>query len=312
MPARRAFAPWGIPLHLPRFARGRLAPNGKVGGVAFAIDFVDPRFAIFGDGAGQAAIFWNGRNIEIQTAVEYVAMRVGYAFAPFNHCVDIFGRFGVRGLADVQPFQIGLKIRLVKGGDIPCGLSLRCRRFLHLVIARVGVAGQMANIGDVDDMGELVALVGEHATQRVGKDISAHIADMLVIIHRRPAAIHPRFAVVNGGEGFQLPGQAVEEAQFCHALAMVEMAAEVKVWKYPTHRKSMGRKSVFERYGMDKPFRKTPRRTSAGWCLSRLSVYTNFRRARPKGVIGPSLRWGDGLLDFILPIDLRWGGGPFA
>jgi hypothetical protein len=74
----------------------------------------------------------------------------------------------------------------------------------------------------------------------------------------------------------------------------------------------MGRKSVFERYGMDKPFRKTPRRTSAGWRLSRLSVYTNFRRARPKGVIGPSLRWGDGLLDFILPIDLRWGGGPFA
>ena len=237
MPSRRAFAPWAIPLHLPYFARWRLTPNGKVGGVALAVDFFDPRFAIFGDGAGQAAIFGHRRNIEIQAAVEYIAMLVGYAFAPFNHCVDIFGRFGVRGLADVQPFQIGLKIRLVKGGDIPCGLALCCRRFLHLVIARVGVAGQMANIGDVDDMGELIALVGEHATQRVGKDISAHIADMLVIIHRRPAAIHPRFgwvvwvtirSGVHGDEGFQLPGQAVEEAQFCHALAMVETTIKVK------------------------------------------------------------------------------------
>ena len=60
MPARRAFAPWTVPFHLPRFTLWRLAPDGKVGGVAFAIDLFDPALSIFGLGAGQRAVMGDG------------------------------------------------------------------------------------------------------------------------------------------------------------------------------------------------------------------------------------------------------------
>ena len=216
MPARRAHSPRRRPFHLPRLARRCFAPNRKVGFIALAVDFIDPCLSIFGDGASKATIFWNGRDIEIQATVECIAMLVGDGLAPCDHGVDIFRRFGVGWLADVEPFQISFKIRLVKSGDIPCGLALCGRRFFHLVVTRVRVTGQMADIGDVDDMGKLIALIREHTAKRVGKDISAHIADMLVIIHRRPAAIHPGFAFMHRGEGFQLPGQAVEEFKFGH------------------------------------------------------------------------------------------------
>ncbi len=41
MPAGRAAAPGAVPLHLPRLARGGLAPDREVGRVALAIDIFD-------------------------------------------------------------------------------------------------------------------------------------------------------------------------------------------------------------------------------------------------------------------------------
>ena len=81
-----------------------------------------------------------------------------------------------------------------------------------VALARIGVVGQMADISDVDDMGKLVALVGQHPAKRVGKDIRAHIADMRVIIDRWPAGIDTCFTHMHGDEGFELPRKAVEEA----------------------------------------------------------------------------------------------------
>ena len=217
MPARRAFAPWAIPFHLPRFARWRLPPNGKVSSVAFAIDFFDPTFTILGFGAGQCAIMGDGGCVEIQAAVEFVAMRVGNADGIIDHGGDIIGgNRPMRGLTNVQRLDIGPISFGIMSGDIPDRLGFFRRHFLHLVFACVGVVGQMANIGDVDDMGKLISLVRQHAAQGVGKDISAHIADMRVIIHRRPTRIHPRLARVDRGKGFQLPGQAVEEFKLGH------------------------------------------------------------------------------------------------
>ena len=72
-----------------------------------------------------------------------------------------------------------------------------------------------------------------HVRDQEGSEIS----DVSKVVDRRPAAIHTRFgwvvwvtirSGVHGDEGFQLPGQAVEEAQFCHALAMVETTIKVK------------------------------------------------------------------------------------
>ena len=149
----------------------------------------------------------DGRSIEIQAAFEFITMLVGYAFGIIDHLRHIIGGDGpMCGLPYVQrlnvfPISLGIMAR-----DVPNGLRFLRRHFFHLVFACIRIVGQMPDIGDVDDMGQLIALVGQHAAQRVGKDISAHIADMWVIIHRRSAGIDARFAFMNGCEGFQLPG----------------------------------------------------------------------------------------------------------
>jgi hypothetical protein len=71
----------------------------------------------------------------------------------------------------------------------------------------------MANIGDVDDMGELVAFEAQRPPQHIRKHIGAHIADMRVIIDRRPATIDPCLARMDGRKLLQLAGQAVEQPQ---------------------------------------------------------------------------------------------------
>ena len=229
MPARRAFAPWTVPFHLPRFTLWRLAPYRKVGRVAFAIYLFNPALSVFGLGAGQRAVVGDGRCVEIKAAVEFVAMLVGNAGGIGNHCRDIIRcNRPMGGLTDVQRLDIGPIGLGIMARDIPDGLRLFGRHLLHLVFAGIGIVGQMADIGNVNDVGELVALIRQHPPQRVGKDIRAHVADMRIIINRRPARIHARFTRMHRYEGFQLPGQAVEEFKLGHRLAMLELGAEVK------------------------------------------------------------------------------------
>src|SRR3546814_2788612 len=82
--------------------------------------------------------------------------------------------------------------------DVPDTLGLRAGSCLHLVIARVGVGGQMANIGDVDDMGDIVTLPHQRPAQGVSEDIGAQVAKMSIIINRRSAAIDAHMAGRNG------------------------------------------------------------------------------------------------------------------
>src|SRR3546814_14662596 len=86
-----------------------------------------------------------------------------------------------------------------------------CRSFLHLVVAGVGVRGQVADVGDVDDMAQLVTLERQGTAQRVGEDIGAHVADMLIIIDGRSAAIDARLVRVDWHDRFELARQVVVE-----------------------------------------------------------------------------------------------------
>ena len=209
MPARRAPAPGAVPFHLPRLAGRRRAPDREINRVALAGHRVDPAFARIGVRARQPPIVGDGCGIEIKPAVELIAVPGLDRFRPVDHRLDIVGGAGMRGLANVQPRQIGFEVRLIEFGNVPGRFALCRGHSLHLVLARIGVAGQMADIGDVDDMGELVTLASEDAPQRVGKDIGAHIADMLIIIDRRAAAIDARLARVHRRERFKRTGQAV-------------------------------------------------------------------------------------------------------
>ena len=72
MPARRARPPRREPFHLAMLARRRLAPDREVGGVALALDRLDPpdlRAAVL---TGEAAIIGHLGNVEIEAAVEFI------------------------------------------------------------------------------------------------------------------------------------------------------------------------------------------------------------------------------------------------
>src|SRR3546814_3550143 len=63
----------------------------------------------------------------------------------------------------------------------------------------------VADIGDVDDMGErppshVPGLPRQHAAERVGEDIGAQIADMRVIVDGRPARIDTNVGGIDRGE----------------------------------------------------------------------------------------------------------------
>ena len=221
MPARRTFAPRRIPFHLADFARRGLAPDREIRRMALAVDSIDPALkffgAIFGDSARQPAVIGHGRRIEIKPAIEFVAMFVSNGLGKLDHVFNIIGSDRPCGrLADIQRLHIipiGMGIMF---GDLPDIrlFALAClfgRHFFQLVLAFIGIIGQVAHIGNIDDMGELVTLPAQRPPQNIRKDVSAHIADMRIIIDRRPAGIHARLAGMDGHECFETAGQAVEQ-----------------------------------------------------------------------------------------------------
>ena len=154
VPARCALAPGAVPFHLPRLASGSLAPDREVLRVTFAFDRIDPALDIIALGTGEPTIIGHRADIKIESAFQLVAMFVGDAFGESDHLFDMVGGDRPFGrLTDIQPLDV-LPVGVgVIFGDIPGGLARSRRRLFHLVIAGIGVGGQMADIGNIDDMG---------------------------------------------------------------------------------------------------------------------------------------------------------------
>ncbi len=214
MPARRAPAPRAVPLHLAALAFGRLAPDREIGGVALAFHRLDTALSLVGRGARQAAIVGHACDIEIKARGQLVAVLVRDAFRKFDHLRHIVGGDRpVRGLADIERGDIGPIGFGIMARDVPDRPGGGPGRLFQLVLARIGIIGKVADIGDVDHMGEFVALERERAAQHVGKDIGAHVADVGVVVDRRPARIDPRLARMHRHERLGPSGQAVEQGQ---------------------------------------------------------------------------------------------------
>ena len=110
--------------------------------------------------------------------------------------------------------DVRLERRGVVRGDVPDALGLGFRRRFHLVVAGIGVAGQMADIGDVDDVGEGVPLPRQHPAQRVGEDISAQVSEMGVIVDRGAAGIDAdAFGGIERLERLEAAGEGVIERE---------------------------------------------------------------------------------------------------
>ena len=213
MPARSALSPWRIPFHLALFTSRRFAPDREVRRISLALNRLDAAFAIVGVSAGETAIICYGGDVEIETAIEFVAVLFGDGLGECDHLRHVVGRNGpLRGLADIQRADIGPVRLLVMLGDVPNGLGLRPGHLFHLVLTIIGIIGKMADIGDVDDVGELIAVERKRAPQHIGKDIGTHVPDVGIVINRRPARIDARLACMNRLEWLQLAGQTVEQA----------------------------------------------------------------------------------------------------
>lgn len=88
--------------------------------------------------------------------------------------------------------RVGVELR-----DVPDGLAFAGGALFHLVVAGVGVAGQMAHIGDVHDVVHLVAVVLQRTDQKVFENVGAEVADVGEMVHRRATTVH-----AHGGNAF--------------------------------------------------------------------------------------------------------------
>src|SRR3546814_1841354 len=75
---------------------------------------------IVGHRARQPAIVGDGRDVEIEATVEFIAMRVRDTLCKFDHSRHIVGcDRPFRGIADAEPLEVALEFGRIKGRDIP-------------------------------------------------------------------------------------------------------------------------------------------------------------------------------------------------
>ena len=108
-------------------------------------------------------------------------------------------------LHHVRALDVQLVAVLEKGvgvvlGDLHDGLVLTLGALEHLVLALVGVGGQVAHVGDVHDAVHIIPGVAQILLQHVLHDVGAQVADVGEVIYGGAAGIHLHMA---GGMGLE-------------------------------------------------------------------------------------------------------------
>ena len=104
------------------------------------------------------------------------------------------------GSLDIQLCAIGKECVLVEFGNFKNRFLFSLCTLEHLILARVAVAGQMSDVGDVHDAGYVISAVTEGFLQNVLHDVSTEVADMSKMINRRTAGVHFYLAGFVGNE----------------------------------------------------------------------------------------------------------------
>src|SRR5207302_6153093 len=83
----------------------------------------------------------------------------------------------------------------------------------HLVLTPVElVVGEMADVGDVHDLGDLAAQVVQGAAEHVGEDVRTEVPDMRIPVDRGAARVDPDAAGFEGPELFFAATQRVVDS----------------------------------------------------------------------------------------------------
>ena len=131
------------------------------------------------------------------------------------HVLDVLGGpaddggHGAAEKLEIAEERLGVELR-----DLPHGGSLLAGALQHLVLALVGVTGEVTDIRDVHDVADRVAEVFQRPTGKVLEEVGAEVADVRVVVHREPAAVHPDFLFLDRREHLQLAAHRVPQLQF--------------------------------------------------------------------------------------------------
>ena len=197
MPARKATSPRRIPFHLAIVFGCRKLPQCVVGGVLFFTQ-INPRTGLQSSDVEppQMAVTRLLRGVEVNAVARLVGVSLLFYFPDE---VDLLGD-AVGGLAqrgrklDAQRLQITNERLGIQRGDVPRALSRAPRTLLHFVFAVVAIGYQMADIGDVHDVVNAVAVQLQHTLQPILEQKGAVVANVLIVVHRRPAGVEPHLA----------------------------------------------------------------------------------------------------------------------
>ena len=118
------------------------------------------------------------------------------------------------GVLDVQLFAVGEKGVGVELGDLHLVLPLGALE--HLVLAGVGVGGQVAHVGDVHHPRHVVAGVAQQLLQRVLHDVAAQVADVGEVVHRGAAGVHGHPARLVGDKLLLLVARGIVQIDGFH------------------------------------------------------------------------------------------------
>ena len=196
VPAGVAYTPRRIPLKRLIFKFGLCKPKHEVVLVALvgvllnALAHADCKVILVKVVEDVVSVELGGVKIHI------AARKIGIACVhELGDYLDIFVdaiccRLNNIGGLDVELCAIGEKCIRVEFGYLHDRLVLTLCALEHLVLALIGIAREVADIGDIHDTLDIVTGVAQVLLKNILHDIRAQVAYMCKVIHRRATGVH--------------------------------------------------------------------------------------------------------------------------
>ncbi len=204
VPARAAAAPGGVPAGL--VGAGRL-PEGEVQGIALLLPHLhaDAAAHLLHVATGEEAVLRIAADAEVDVAVHGVGVAtLDESLDEGDDLRDVLGDQRVdRGRLDVQ-----LPGVLVVQGDVP----LRHLPEVHPLLAGA-VDDLVVHVGEVLDVGHLVAQVLQVAADHVARHEGEHVPHVGLVLDGHAADVHAHLAGAQGLELAEGAGHAVVDAE---------------------------------------------------------------------------------------------------
>ena len=123
---------------------------------------------------------------------------------------------------DVDGGFVGVEGGFVGGGDLRGRLRFKTGSHEHPILPAVEpLVAQVTDVGHVLHVEDLQAVVQERATDEVGEQVAAQIADVGIPVDRRAAAVHPDAAGLQRFDRLDIPGEGVAETD-CHSTSWAD------------------------------------------------------------------------------------------